>query len=298
MHMKTFLITAALIATAVGSGELLAQATTPRASAKASGGDEVVLGVSEGTSGGIDHARVIAKYADLADRIGAVAGQRVRVEFVREFAQLEEGMKTSRFTWVMARPSDYPGRGLRDYGYRYVASAKPEGRCMIYADKASGVTKLEQAVGKKWVMPEEVAYMSRFCRAELRDKGIVLATQNVQHVREQGAVKFYLDNGFGQVGGVASYSGVRKQFEKDGAVLIHQSVPQPYFPLIASARITPAQVQAVQQMLVTLKSEDRGQAVLKQIGIEDFDTGTEDRLRALNAWLDAAPDKTAAKPAK
>ncbi len=278
-----------------------AQAAPPAAAAAATGikgVEDAVLGVSEGTSGGLDHARVIAKYADLAERISQATKQRVRVEFVREFAMLEEGMRNNRFTYVMARPSDYPARGLRDYGYRYMASAKPEGRCMIYADKTSGVTTLEQAVGKKWVMPEAVAYMTRFCRAELRDKGIVLATQNVQHVREQGAVKFYLDNGFGQVGGVASYAGVRKQFEKDGAVLIHQSVPQPYFPLIASARITPAQVQAVQQMLVALKGEDRGQAVLKQIGIEDFDTTTEDRLRSLNAWLDAAPDTTAAKPAK
>jgi ABC-type phosphate/phosphonate transport system substrate-binding protein len=287
--MKNLLLTVTLIAAAATSGELLAQATAPRpgpAVKPMAATEDVILGISEGTSGGVNHSVVIAKYADLAERIGKAAGQRVRVEFVREFAQLEEGMKTGRLTYVMARPSDYPGRGLRDYGYRYVASARPEGHCMIYADKQSGVTTLEQAKGRQWVMPETVAYMTRFCRAALRDNGIDLATQNVHHVREQGAVKFYLDHGFAQVGGVASYAGVRKQFEKDGAVLVHKSVPQPYFPLIASSRVTPAQVQAVQSMLVTLEGEAGGRAVLEQIGIDGFDTRTEERMRKLVAWLE------------
>ncbi len=291
--MKNLLLTVTLIAAAASSGDLLAQATAPKAAAA---NDIATLGISEGTSGGVDHAVVIAKYAELAERIGKAAGQRVHVEFVREFAQLEQGMKSGRLTYVMARPSDYPGRGLRDYGYRYVASAKPEGHCMIYADKQSGVTTLEQAKGRKWVLPEAVAYMSRFCRAALRDQGIDLASQRVEHVREQGAVKFYLDHGFAQVGGVASYAGVRKQFDKDGAVLVHKSVPQPYFPLIASSRVGPAQVQAIQAMLVGLKDESAGQAVLKQVGVDDFDTGTEERMRKLVAWLEGGTAAAKASP--
>lgn len=256
-----------------------------RATAQPAPPPEVVLGISEGTSGGTDHAQVIAKYGDLAKVIGAATRQPVHVIFIREFAQLEEGMRDARFSYVMARPSDFPARGIQDYGYRYVASAKPEGQCMVYAKKGSPIKTLEQARGLRWVLPEKVSYMAKFCTAELRDRGIRIGAEKVQYVREQAAVKFYLDNGFGDVGAVASYSGARKEFDKDGAPLIHKSVAQPFFPLIASSKITPAQIAAVQKALLQMKDDATGQATLQRIGIKDFDITTERRLRELLAWL-------------
>ena len=91
----------------------------------------LTFGVSEGTSGGLDHAQVIAKYEGLANVLSKSLGQKVNVVFVREFKALEAGMKDGRFDFVMARPSDYPARALRDYNYRFVASALPDGQCLI-----------------------------------------------------------------------------------------------------------------------------------------------------------------------
>ncbi len=264
---------------------LLVMFALPAAAQPAPDASEVVLGISEGTSGGTDHARVIAKYGDLAQAIGAATKQKVSVVFIREFAQLEEGMRTGRLNYVMARPSDFPARGVQNYGYRFVASGKPEGQCMLFVRKGSPITTLEQAKGKRWVLPEQVSYMARFCTAELRDRGIVIGSEKAQYVREQAAVKFYLDNNFGDVGAVASYSGARKEFEKDGAVLIHKSVPQPYFPLIANGKVSPAQVAAIQKALLQLKDSEAGQATLQRIGIKEFDVSTESRLRELLAWL-------------
>jgi phosphonate transport system substrate-binding protein len=248
----------------------------------------LVLGVSEGTSGGLDHAQVIAKYQGLADVIGKAIKQKVQVVFAREFQALEEGMKSGRYDFVMARPSDYPARGLRDYGYHYVASAKPDGQCFIVVPKGSPIKTLADAKGKRFVIPERVSYMSKFCHAELRDQGIVLETQNVQYVREQGAVGFYLENNFGDVGGLASYSGVTTKWVKDGNVVIHKSVPQPYFPLIANKRTTDAQIAAVQRALKAMPNDEAGQAVLKSIGVKEFDIGSEQKLRDLLKWLDIA----------
>ncbi|MES2994260.1 MAG: PhnD/SsuA/transferrin family substrate-binding protein [Pseudomonadota bacterium] len=265
-------------------GALLAPAL-PAPAQPAAEPNEIVLGISEGTSGGTDHARVIAKYGDLAQAIGSAAKQQVRVVFIREFAQLEEGMRTGRLNYVMARPSDFPARGIQDYGYHYVATAKPDGQCMLYTRKDSPIKTLAQAKGQRWVLPEQVSYMSRLCTAELRDRGIAVAGEKVQFVREQAAVKFYLDNGFGDVGAVASYSGARKEFEKDGATLIHKSIAQPYFPLIANGKVTPAQVAAIQKALVALKDTEAGQATLQRVGVKEFDVSTETRLRELLAWL-------------
>ena len=109
----------------------------------------LTFGVSEGTSGGLDHAQVIAKYEGLANVLSKSLGQKVNVVFVREFKALEAGMKDGRFDFVMARPSDYPARALRDYGYRFVASALPDGQCLIVVPKDSKITSIEGIQGQR-----------------------------------------------------------------------------------------------------------------------------------------------------
>lgn len=246
---------------------------------------DLVLAISEGSSGGTDHARVIVKYQGLANALGNAIGKKIDVVFIREFKFLEDGMKTGIYDLVMARPSDYPARGMRDYGYQYVATAKPDGHCLIIVPKDSPIQKLADVKGKKIVLPNEAAYMTKFCAAELRTQGIDVDKESINRVREQGAVPFYLNNKFGDVGGIASYSGVAKKLDKDGMRLLHTSVAQPYFPLIADKAFTAAQVAAMQKAATDLASSPEGKEVLKTIGIDGFDTGTEDRLKKLLPWL-------------
>lgn len=246
---------------------------------------DLILAISEGTSGGTDHARVIAKYQGLADALGKSINQKVNVVFIREFSALEEGLKERRFALAMARPSDFPARGLRDYGYQYVASAQPDGQCLIVVPKESAYKTLADIRGKRLVLPEPAAYMAKFCASALRDEGIDIAKENVQRVREQGAVPFYLTNKFADVGGVASYSGVAKSLDKSGHRVLHTSVSQPYFPLIVDREFGPAQIDAMQKALRALPDTEAGQAVLKSVGVQGFDTSTEKRLRELLAWL-------------
>lgn len=245
----------------------------------------LVMAISEGTSGGLDHAAVRAEYGALAELIGRAAGQPVNLVFAREFRMLEEGMRSGDHDLVMARPSDYPARGVRDHGYRFVASASPDGQCLVIVPKDSPVQTLADAKGKRWVMPEAVSYMAKLCSAELRDQGIDIAKEKLQHVREQGAVSFYLANHFGAVGTVASYSGVAKRLEADGLRVIHRSVKQPYFPLVAGRRLSAQQVQAIQAALQALPESESGAAILKRVGIQGFDTRSGPRLDKLLAWL-------------
>lgn len=247
---------------------------------------QLVLAISEGTSGGLDHAQVIAKYQDLANTLGGALKTKVSVVFAREFATLENGMKEGRFDFVMARPSDYPARGMRDNGYQYLASAKPDGQCLVIVPKDSPIKSLNDARGKRFVMPEQVSYMARFCRAELRDRGIDLGKENVQHVREQAAVTFYMSNKFADIGAIASYSGPAKKLDKDGFRVLHTSISQPYFPLVAHGKFKPEQLKAIQRELETLPERTGGTEILKRIGISGFDTGSEARMRELLSWLE------------
>lgn len=246
---------------------------------------DLILAISEGTSGGLDHARVIGKYGGLAEAIGRALKRKVQVVFVREFATLEEGTRSGRFDLVMARPSDYPARAVRDSGYQFVASANPAGHCLIITRKDSPLRSLNEAKVLRWVLPERVSYMAKFCAAELRDRGINVGTQKVQYVREQGAVPFFLDHKFADVGGIASYSGPAKALEKSGHRVLHKSVAQPYFPLVAHKRLGTEQIRAIQAELSALPGSDTGREVLKTLGIQGFDTTAGSRLQALLNWL-------------
>lgn len=244
------------------------------------------LYVSEGTSGGLDAAQVIEKYTGLAEVMGKALGKKVTVVVAREFSQLEEGMKAGKMDFVIARPSDYPARGIRDYKYQLVSTSKPDGQCLLIVPKASPLKSIADVKGKRIALPEKISYMSKFCSAELTHNGFNLATEKIQYAKEQGAVLFYLDNLLADVGGIASYSGVAKNLEKTGHRVIHTSQPQPYQPLIAHPKITAAQIQALKKELGLLDDTEAGKPTLKQIGIKEFDTGNnEQRLRDLLKWL-------------
>ena len=243
------------------------------------------LAVSEGTSGGIDADAAKAKYQPLADQMGRVMGTEVKVVFVREFAALEKGMKENQYDLVLARPSDYPARGLRDYHYQFVATAKPDGRCALVVPKDSPIKSVADVKGKIIIMPEKNAYMTRFCRAELRDKGILLDNENVSYVREQGAIPFSLENGITQVGGIASYSGAYGQWTKKGHRIVHESVAQPYLPVVASPSLSAEQVAKAQEALVGLGNSEAGKQVLQKVGVTGFVATEEARLRKLLEWL-------------
>ena len=247
---------------------------------------QMILAVSEGTGGGLDHAQVIAKYQGLGNVIGNALKAKVSVVFAREFSTLENGMKAGRFEFVMARPSDYPARAIRDDGYSFIATAKPDIQCLIIALSDSPLKTLDQARGKRFAMSEKVAYSSRICTADLRDQGLNLAKENVQYVREQAAVGFYLQNKFADVGAIASSSGLAKKLDKNGFRVLHKSPPQPYFPMVASKKIRPEQIKAIQKELLALPSRPDGQDILQRIGIAEFDTASEARLVGLLKWLE------------
>lgn len=249
---------------------------------------QAILAVSEGTSGGLDSAQVVSKYQAIADILGKAANEKINIILVRDFASLEEGMKEGRFKYVIARPSDYPARGIRDYRYQYIASAKPDGQCFFVVDKSSPLQRLSDSKGKRFLLAEPAAYMAKLCRAELRDNGIVIEKENVQRIKDQQATGFYLKNSFADVAGIASYSAIAKKWEKEGNRIIHKSVPQPYNPLIAQKSLPPEAVLRIRTALSNLNQTDTGKAVLSSLSFDSFEFDPQGELRLLRllTWLE------------
>jgi phosphonate transport system substrate-binding protein len=244
------------------------------------------LAVSEGTSGGIDAAEALAKYEPLARLIEKATGHKVVVVLAREFHRLEASMKSGAYDLVMARPSDFPARGVRDYGYRLISTMNPDGACYIIVKKDSPLKKVQDLKGKKLLFPEKVAYMSKFCRADLRDHGIILEAEKVTYMREQDAVAWAMQNGLADAGGLASYSKPGKNWEKDGGRLLHQSIPQPYFPLIASKNVPSEDITKIQDALKQAEQTADGAKLLALMGVKGFNIGGEKRLLDLLKWLE------------
>ena len=264
------------------------QGTTAKSASKPST-SRFMFAVSEGTSGSIDTSQAIAKYRPLADMMEKTLGKPVIVSLVRNFETLEAGMKSGEFDLVMARPSDYPARGVRDYGYNMVATSKPDGQCFFIVEKNSLLKTVADVKGKNIMFPEKIAYMSKFCTAELRDKGINVNAEKMIYAKEQGAVGWSVENKLSDVGGVASYSGVAKNWEKSGQRILHKSALQPYSPLIAGSRVPADKVAKLKTVLAGLEKTETGQKVLKSAGIQGFNPESSERLLVLLAWLEKAP---------
>jgi phosphonate transport system substrate-binding protein len=271
------------------AGQAVKAATKATITSKASKKDAnegLLLAVSEGTSGSITTEEAVAKYRPLADVIEKAIGQRVVVAFVRSFEELESGIKSKKFAFVMARPSDYPARGVRDNGYALVATAQPDGQCYLITHKDSALKSVDDLKGSTIILPEQVAYMTKFCMAELRDQGILAANSKITFAKEQGAVAWSIENKANDVGGIASYSGVAKTWEKNGNRILHKSIAQPYFPLIASNKVNRAKLKKMQDALSSLSSTETGLALLKTLGITGFKAESPERLLNLLKWLE------------
>ena len=245
-----------------------------------------LFAVSEGTSGGIDATQAFSKYNPLMAVMEKALGRKVEFVFIRGFDELEEGMKRGTYDLVMARPSDYPGRGVRDYKYKLVTTAKPDGQCYLIVDKSSPLKSIADARGKNVAFPEKVAYMSKFCAAELRDQGLTTNRITPTYVKEQGAVAWMVENKLVDVGAVASYSPQGRDWEKNGNRVLHKSVTQPYSPLIAGRRIAPDQVNKLKARLSELDQSEDGRKILKTLGITGFQAEGPERLLKLLEWLE------------
>lgn len=249
--------------------------------------EKIVLAVCEGTFSGASPSELVDKYRPVADVIGKALKSPVMISPVCDFKRLESGIKEDRFDFVMARPADYTARAIRDSGYRPVVQVVPDVSCVYVVPKDSPLKTLAEVKGKKVALPGKASYMGQLCIAELRDNGCDAANK-AQFVKEQSVVMYQLKEGNVEVGGMSSHSkAVEPQaLEKAGLRELGRSRPQPYFPVIASKRMTDAQIDVVRKELVGLSGNPAGQALLAKAGLGGYVPGSEQKMKELLAWLE------------
>jgi len=245
----------------------------------------LILAVNEGGASNTDASEILLRYEDLGHVIEKALRTPVSIVAVRERKVLEDGIKRGAYALVLTRPVDLPAEAVRDYRYQPVVSAKEASQALLIVRKDSPLRSIADVKGKTIVTPDLYSAMWRIANAMLRDNNINLSQEKVRAMRDQAAIGWSMENGFFDVGVVNSVSPVGRTWEKKGGRVLARSPEVPNMPLIASPKLTKAQIAAVRAALLALESTEGGPAILRKVGVSGFkDTPSKEYVDLL-AWL-------------
>jgi len=265
-----------LLAAALAAGSASFAQTQP-----ASPETRLVLAVNEGGAANADAADILFRYQEFGELVEKALRARVSIVNARGRDRLKENLKSHAYALLLARPNDVPAEAVRDFGYQPVVSAKEPYQTLFIVVKTSPIKTISDVKGRTILTPDQYSNMWRAANAMLRDNKIDMSREAVRSMRDQAAIAWSLENGFFDVGVVNSASGVGRSWEKNGGRVIARSRDQINMPLIASPKISTAQVERLRAALIALDSTESGQAILKKIGMP---AGFKDTPR--QAYLD------------
>jgi len=245
----------------------------------------LLLAVNEGAAGNVDAFEIALRYEGFKQVIEKTLGVRTSLVAVRDPKVLRRSLETGAYSLVLSRPVDVLAEAIRAHGYQPVVVAKGTGQALFIVPKDSPIRTITEIRGKSIVTPDRYSYMWRIAAAMMRDNNIVIEQEKVRSMRDQAAIGWSMENGFFDVGVVASFSGVGRNWEKRGGRVIARSRDLPLVPLIASAKVTALQIAKLRAALISLDSSEQGTGILKQIGVAGFkETSPEPFIELLN-WL-------------
>jgi len=245
----------------------------------------LILAVNEGAAGNVDATEIALRYESFKDAVQRTLGVPVSLVAVRDAKVLRGSVRTGSYSLVLSRPVDILAEAIRDFGYQPVVVSKETGYAFFIVPKDSPIRTIMQVDGKRIVTPDRYSYMWRIAAAMLRDNSIAIAKQDVRSMRDQAAIGWSMENGFFDVGVVASFSAIGRTWEKKGGRVIARSRDLVTVPLVASPRVSPAQIARLRAALTALDSSEQGAAILKQIGVSGFRETSPGPFLDLLSWL-------------
>ena len=256
----------------------------------------LVLAINEGAAGNLTATDILFRYESFKPVVEKALGSPITLLAVRDTKELRRSLATGSFALVMSRPADVLAEAVRDYNYQAVVSSTEPAHAIFIVRKDSPIRTLADIKGKNIVTPDRNAYMWRIANAMMRDSKISMAKEQVRTMSDQAAIGWSMESGFFDVGVVASFSSVGRTWEKSGGRVIARSRELPNTPMIASPKVSAAQIQRLRVALISLDSTPGGASILKSIGIASFKEASSQTFVDLITWLgdlDASGDKQA-----
>jgi ABC-type phosphate/phosphonate transport system substrate-binding protein len=245
----------------------------------------LVLAINEGAAGNLTATDILFRYESFKPVVEKALGVPITLLAVRDTKELRRSLATGSFALVMSRPADVLAEAVRDYNYQAVVSSTEPAHAIFIVKKDSPLKTLADIKGKSIVTPDRNAYMWRIANAMMRDNKIFMAKEQVRTMSDQAAIGWSMEAGFFDVGVVASFSSVGRTWEKNGGRVIARSRELPNTPMIASPKLSAAQVQRLRAALTSLDSTQGGPAILKSIGITSFKEASSQTFVDLITWL-------------
>jgi ABC-type phosphate/phosphonate transport system substrate-binding protein len=227
----------------------------------------IVFAINEGGSGNADAADILFRYQEFGEVVEKALRVKVSIVNARGRDRLKENLKNHSYGLLLARPNDVPAEAVRDFGYQPVVSAKEPYQTLFIVVKTSPIRTISDVRGRTILTPDQYSNMWRAANAMLRDNKIDMSRETVKSMRDQAAIGWSLENGFFDVGVVNSVSGVGRSWEKNGGRVIARSPDQINMPMIASPKISAAQIERLRAAIIALDTTESGQAILKKIGM-------------------------------
>ena len=245
----------------------------------------LLLAINEGAAGSLTATDIVFRYEEFKPVVENALGAPVVLVAVRNTKDLRNAVATGAYALVMSRPADVLAEAIRDHGYQAVVAASEPAYALFIVNKDSSLKNIADIKGKSIVTPDRYAYMWRIANAMMRDSKLSLEKEQVRSMGDQAAIGWSMESRFFDVGVVSSTSGVGRTWEKNGGRVLARSPEVPNTPIIASPKISAAQIQRLRAALVALASTENGAAILKKIGVNGFKETSSQTLLDLLKWL-------------
>jgi ABC-type phosphate/phosphonate transport system substrate-binding protein len=247
---------------------------------------ELVFGVNEGVTYRITPHETRERYRELAEMLSKALKRPVKVVPEDNYPKLRKGLEAKTYDLAYVHPAHHSLRAIRDQKYQLVVITKGfENYKARFLMKPDAPYKQPTDVLKtKMVMPDPDSITAWMVRATIRDLGADPQKVDLGTTRYQDGIPFMMENGFYEVGATAA-GAVVKEWQSKGGKILFESKPVPIKHVIASPSLTPAEVETIRQVFLSLETTKEGQEILKKLGFAGYRTGDGQQMVELTKWL-------------
>jgi phosphonate transport system substrate-binding protein len=256
----------------------LALLTTP---AYAAG--NLLMGIAEGVAEQTGFGEMQDKYQPLADYLGRTLKTKVALESSQNIKSAMLNLGKGRYDLMFCRPSNVAAKAIRDNQYQLVAMVKGDFTASFIVRKDHTFKKNEDILPLTIAMPEQNSLMAKVGFATLRDMGAKPDPKKIRFTQYQEAVSFMVENKFVDVGVVAPAQA--KAWEKKGGVTLFKSKKLPFWSIIASPKVSKADVANMQKALIEMENSEDGKKILAKIGVKGWVGGNPQDYVDMLTWL-------------
>ncbi len=247
---------------------------------------ELVFGVNEGVTYRVTPHETRERYKELGEALSKALKRPVKVVPEDNYVKLKKGLEEKTYDIAYVHPAHHSLRAIRDQKYQLVVITKGWDTYKArFLTKADAPYKAPQDVLKtKMVMPDPDSITAWMVRATIRDLGADPQKIDLGTTRFQDGIPFMMENGFYEVGATAA-GGVVKEWQAKGGKVLFESKPVPIKHVIASPNLSPAEVETIRQVFLSLENTKEGKEILAKIGFAGFRTGDPQQMAELTKWL-------------